>query len=93
MTKVANGVDCRNIATNVNCLSSVHERYRQTDNRHAEGRVDLLVLILYISICTIYNVYVPHGTISALRLNVTLKVRTWWVVGETPSEGILAFLC
>jgi len=57
MSKDGQGIKWRrNIAQNFSRLSSVRERYRQTDNRHAEGRVDLLVLILYISICTIYNV-------------------------------------
>jgi len=55
MSKDGQGIKWRrNIAQNFTRLSTVHERYRQTDNRHAEGRVDLLVLILYISICTIW---------------------------------------
>ena len=28
----------RNIAENFNCLSRVHERYRQTDDRQTDGR-------------------------------------------------------
>jgi len=39
LTPLPIGTKCRrNIAENVNRLSTVHERYRQTDDRQTDGR-------------------------------------------------------